>query len=183
MDIPKLQVQSTQGRVGLTVHEPKQTIEQHKADQSIQQPKADMKIEQKPGKLTIDQTNAWHNLDLKNVLVRTEELVGIAKNIWMEGLARVSREGDELMRIENGGNPIAAQAKRNAGFDFTFQPGGRPAYELVQTIFQPGDAQIDIQRRDPIIDNKKREPEHHYRPGNVDVSMEQMPDLKIDWKV
>jgi hypothetical protein len=183
MNIPKLQVQSTPGRIGLTINEPKQTIKQHKVDQSIQQPKAVMKIEQNPGKLTIDQTNALHNLDLKNVLVRTEELVGVANNLWMEGLSRVSREGDELMRIENGGDPIASQAKRNAGFDFTFQPGGRPTHELVQTNYQPGEAQIDIQRREPIIENKKRDPEHHYRPGNVNVRMEQMPDLKIDWKV
>ncbi|SFJ45671.1 hypothetical protein SAMN04487936_102244 [Halobacillus dabanensis] len=183
MNIPQLRVQSTPGRIGLAINKPEQTIKQHKAGQSIQQPKADMKIEQKPGKLTIDQTNAWHNLDLKNVLVRTEELVGIANNLWMEGLSRVSREGDELMRIENGGNPIAAQAKRNAGFEFTLQPGSRPTYELVQTNYQPGEAQIYIQRREPIIDNKKRDPEHHYRPGNVHVSMEQMPDLKIDWKV
>ncbi|MBN9655909.1 hypothetical protein J0K78_16660 [Halobacillus sp. GSS1] len=183
MNIPKLQMQSTPGRIGLRINKPEQTIKQHQVEQSIQQPKADMKIEQKPGKITIDQTNAWHNLDLKSVMARTEELVGIAKNFWMEGLARVSREGDELMRIENGGNPIAEQAKRNTGYDFTFQPGGRPTYELVQVSYQPGEAQIDIQRREPIIKNKKRDPEHHYRPGNVDVSMEQMPDLKIDWKV
>ncbi|WP_394218435.1 DUF6470 family protein [Halobacillus trueperi] len=183
MNIPKLQMQSTQGRIGLTITKPEQTIKQHKAEQSIQQPKADMKIEQKLGKLTIDQTNAWHNLDLKSVMVRTEELVGIAKNLWMEGLARVSREGDELMRIENGGNPIAAQAKRNGGFDFTFQPGGRPTYELVMINYQPEEAKINIQQREPIIENKKREPEHHYRPGKVDVSMGQLPDLKIDWKV
>ncbi|MYL70007.1 hypothetical protein GLW00_04050 [Halobacillus litoralis] len=183
MNIPKLQMQSTPGRIGLRINKPEQTIKQHQVEQSIQQPKADMKIEQKPGKLTIDQTKAWHNLDLKNVLVRTEELVGIARDLWMEGLARVSREGDELMRIENGGNPIATQAKRNSVFDFTFSPGGRPTYELIQMNYQPGKAKIDIQRREPMIENKIREPEHHYRPGNVNVSMEQMPDLKIDWKV
>ncbi|MEC3882776.1 DUF6470 family protein [Halobacillus sp. HZG1] len=183
MNIPKLQMQSTPGRIGLRVNKPEQTIKQHQVEQSIQQPKADMKIEQNPGKLTIDQTNAWHNLDMKSVMVRTEELVGIAKDLWMEGLARVSREGDDLMRIENGGNPIAEQAKRNTGYDFTFQPGGRPTYELVKINYQSEETKINIQQREPIIENKKREPEHHYRPGKVDVSMEQIPDLKIDWKV
>ncbi|REJ10358.1 DUF6470 family protein [Halobacillus trueperi] len=183
MNIPKLHIQSTPGRTGLTIQNSAQTIRQHKAEQSIQQPRAEMEVRQKPGKLSIDQTNAWHNLDLKNVLVRTEELVSIAKNQWMEGLARVSQEGDEMMRIENGGNPIAAQAERNAGFDFTFQPGGMPAYDLVDIHYQPEETQIDVQRRDPIIETKKRDPEHHYKPGIVDVAMEQMPDLQIDWKV
>ncbi|QAS53704.1 DUF6470 family protein [Halobacillus litoralis] len=183
MNIPKLQIQSTPGRIGLTTNKPQQTIRQPKAEQSIRQPGADMSIEQRPGKLTIDQTNAWHNLDLKNVLVRSKELVGIAEQKWREGLARVSREGDEMMRIENGGNPIAAQAKRNAGFDFTFEPGGRPVYELVDLNYQPGGADISINRREPEIDARVRKPEHTYNPGNVDVRMEQMPDLKIDWKV
>ncbi|CDQ19210.1 hypothetical protein SAMN05192559_101137 [Halobacillus karajensis] len=183
MSIPKLQVQLTPGKIGITIQKPEQIIKQYKAEQSIQQPKAKINIQQNKGKLTIDQTKAWHNLDLKNAIVRTEELVGIAKNKWMEGLARVSREGDELMRIENGGNPIAAQAERNGGFGFTYQSGGRPTRDLVDIQYQPGDTQIDIQPHEPVIDTKKHAPEHHYRPGNVDLKMELMPDLKIDWKV
>lgn len=183
MNIPKLHIQSTSGQIALDIQKPEQSIRQYKAEQSIQQPKAEMNIRQKRGKLTIDQTNAWHNLDLKSILVRTEELASIAKNQWMEGMARVSREGDELMRIENEGNPMTDQAKRNAGFDFTFQPGGKPAYDLVDIRYQPEETQIDVQRRDPIIETKKREPEHHYKPGSVDVSMAQMPELRIDWKV
>ncbi|WP_146816992.1 DUF6470 family protein [Halobacillus faecis] len=183
MNIPKLHIQSTQGKIGLHIQKPEQTIRQYKPEQSIQQPEAEMNVRQRLGKLTVDQTNAWHNLDLKSVFVRTEELSGIARNRWLEGIARVSNEGDELMRIENGGNPMAAQAERNAGYDFTFDPGGKPVYDLLDINYQPQEAQIDIQRSKPVIETIKRDPEHYYRSGSVDITMNQMPELQIDWKV
>ncbi|UOQ94398.1 DUF6470 family protein [Halobacillus shinanisalinarum] len=183
MSISKVQIHTTEARIGINVQTGKQTIRQHKVEQSIQQPKADMTIRQRPGKLTIDQTKAWHNLDLKNVLVRTEELVGEARQIWLEGIARVSREGDELMRIEDGGNPIAAHAKQNAGFEFTMQPGGRPVYDLVDFNYVPGEAEISVDPQDPIIKAQPREPEISYQSGNVDIYMKQYGDIQIDWKV
>ncbi|UOR11673.1 DUF6470 family protein [Halobacillus amylolyticus] len=183
MPVPKVQIQTTEARIGINVQKGQQTIRQQKAELSIQQPKADMTIRQRPGKLTIDQTKAWHNLDLKNVLVRTEELVGEARQIWLEGIARVSREGDELMRIEDGGNPIAAHAKQNARFEFTMQPGGRPAYDLVDFNYVPGEAEISVEPQKPIIKAQPREPEIAYQPGNVDIYMRQYANIQIDWEV
>lgn len=183
MSVPQIQLQSTPARISISSQKAQQTIRQPKAEQTIQQPQAKISMEQKPGKLTINQTNAWHNLDLKNVLVRTEELVGIAKNIWMDGIVRVSQEGDELMRIENGGDPIASQAKRNSGYDFTFQPGGLPAHELVNLDYEAGKTNIELTPQKPIIRSTPHKPEHTYKPGDLIIRMAQYPELQIDWKV
>ncbi|WP_163526880.1 DUF6470 family protein [Halobacillus ihumii] len=183
MSVPQLQLQSTDARIGIRTVPGQQTIRQHKAAQSIQQPKAQMTIETRPGKLTIDQTKAWHNLDLKNVFARADELVSDARQIWLEGIARVSREGDELMRIEDGGNPIAAHAKQNAKYEFTLQPGGRPAYELVDLNYTPAEVDISVEPQEPIITVEPRKPDISYQPGNVDIYMQRYADIQIDWKV
>ncbi|MFG6147991.1 DUF6470 family protein [Halobacillus sp. B23F22_1] len=183
MNVPQIQIQSTPARLGLTINKGKQTIRQPQAQQSIQQPQAEMTIKQRPGQLTIDQTKAWHNIDLKSIALRTEETAQVGEQKWMEGLARMASEGDELMRIEQGGNPIAAQAERNAGFEFDIQPGGRPSYDLVDLSYQPGEAEINVEPREPIINTVKQDPETSFSPGNVSSYVEQYPDLKIDWKV
>ncbi|GGF31285.1 hypothetical protein GCM10010954_33090 [Halobacillus andaensis] len=183
MKVPQLHIQSTPARLGLTINKGQQTIHQPQAEQSIQQPQAEMTINQRPGQLTIDQTKAWHNINLKSSAVRTKETAQVGEQKWMEGLARVASEGDELMRIENGGNPIAVQAERNAGFDFDIQPGGRPSYDLVDLSYQPGEADISVEPQQPMIHTVRQEPETSFTPGSVSSYMEQYPDLKIDWKV
>ncbi|MCP3028103.1 DUF6470 family protein [Halobacillus sp. A5] len=167
MTIPQIQIQSTPAKLGLTINKGQQTIRQPQAEQSIQQPKAKMSIRQSTGQLTIDQTEAWHNLNLKSTAVRTKETAQVGEQKWMEGLVRMASEGDELMRIEDGGNPIAAQAERNAGFEFEVQPGGRPVYDLVDISYEPGGADISAEPQKPILHTTKQDPETSLQPGSV----------------
>ncbi|WP_226580607.1 DUF6470 family protein [Halobacillus litoralis] len=181
--IPKLHIETTPAKIGLSINEAKQTIRQPLAEQSIQQPEAELRVEQRPGKLTIDQTKAWDNIDLKSVFKRTEAMVRDAEQGWMEGISRVAREGDELMKIENGGNPIAAHAEQNSKYSFTLQPGGLPAYDLVDIRYQPSEAEVSVKRNDPIIETTPVNPSISYQPGEVTLKNEQYADVQIDWKV
>ncbi|MBA2175563.1 hypothetical protein H0266_11725 [Halobacillus locisalis] len=180
---PKLQVSTTQGRIGITKKDAVLHLKQQKADQQIQQPKADLQIRQRSGKLSIDQTKAWDNLKFQSGSEIVSEAAQLGRQDWLEGVARVSREGDELMRIENKGDPIASQAKRNAVWDFDYKPGGRPVNELVDISYQANPADIEVKRNDPIIDSTPRYPQLTYQKGNVDISLAQKPDVQIDWKV
>ncbi|MYL20945.1 hypothetical protein GLW04_13660 [Halobacillus litoralis] len=183
MNIPKLQVQTTQARLGHQVEAPRQTIRQPKAELSIQQPAAEMNIRQHPGKLTIDQTKAWNNIDLKSVSKRSDELAADGRQLLLEGIARMAREGDELMKIEDGGNPIASHGAENAKLDFTFAPGGQPVYDLVDVSYEAAPVDIDIEPQKPVIQAQRQKPQHTYQPGKVSFQLEQYPDVQIDWKV
>ncbi|UOQ45728.1 DUF6470 family protein [Halobacillus salinarum] len=183
MEMPRLQVETTPARLGIMTHNARQTIRQPDAELSIQQPKARLLIEQRPGKLTIDQTRAWQNIDLKSIFVRSDEMVSDARQLWLEGIARAAQEGDELMRIEHKGNPIATQAEENSRYQFELDPGGLPAYDLVDIHYAPSEAEINVEPQKPVIEAQPRKPELGYQRGNVDLHMEQYPDVKIDWKV
>ena len=113
MQLPQIRLQSTFIKTGLNIEQPIQEIEQPKAIQSIEQPKAIVEIDTTPGILTIDQSKARADMDLKNISQRIQEFAQNGVQDLLQGIARRVAQGDELMRIENGGNPIASQAKQD----------------------------------------------------------------------
>ncbi|KHE69121.1 DUF6470 family protein [Halobacillus sp. BBL2006] len=183
MAIPQLQVQTQPAKLNLKTNSAVHEYKQMKAEQSIQQPESDLSIRQRPGNLTIDQSNAWRNLHLKTVFERAEEFADYSNQKWLEGVGQTAREGDELMRIENKGNPIAEQAKRNAVMDFTYQPGDTPGYDLVKVSYDATPADIQVKPNAPIIEHTPRYPQFSYQRGNVDVTLAQHSEVRIDWKI
>lgn len=184
MNIPKLQIQTTKAQIGLTTQKPVQSIEQPKANLEIQQPKAELTIETTKSKLSIDTFDARESLDLKNTRSRTAEIAQYSEQLLMEGIARRAQEGTELMSIENGGNPIAEQAKRSGrqpyssiNIKFVPQPGS------VKTNFEPAKVDIRLEPQKVIINSSINKPIHQYTPGKVKIDMLQEPSIQIDWVI
>ncbi|SIS70310.1 DUF6470 family protein [Salimicrobium salexigens] len=183
MMMQRMEVNTQQARLEVRTHNAELTIRQPKAEQRIAQPPADVTIRQRPGKLSIDQTTAWHNLQFYSSAERTDLAADFGHQDWMKGLGRVAREGDELMRIENQGNPIAAHAKQNAVWEIAYNPGSKPVHDLVNVTYEARPAEIDVKRNDPVITTTAKPPEFSYQPGRVDISMAQYPRVTIDWKI
>ncbi|GGC83003.1 hypothetical protein GCM10007216_11970 [Thalassobacillus devorans] len=181
MEFPQIRLSSERAYLGIRVERGHQSIEQPKAELHIQQPKADMSIKQLPGKLTIDQTNAWQNLGLKSSRVRTEETADHAKRTVLEGTARMAEEGDELMRIENGGEPLADQAARNAIWQFDYPLDGMPVYDLVSIDYQANEPEISFTKNEPVIEAVPQKVRYDYQPRKVEVFMQKYGALDIDF--
>jgi Family of unknown function (DUF6470) len=182
MNFPQLRMESTFGRIGLTTRNAYQTIEQPKAELSIRQPKAELNIETTDGKLTIDQTQAWEDMDLKHIFRRIEEYAQNGYQEWLTGLARISQEGDDLMKIESGGNPIPEHARMNSESPmYDFNIGFLPSHFSVKTNYQRGDLRIGWRTNKPEIEVKVNNPLIEYKPGKVHGEMKQWPSLTIDF--
>lgn len=184
MNISQIQLQTTRGQIGLTTQRAVQQIEQPKADLDIQQPKAEMSIRTTKSELSIDSVEMRESLDLMSSRSRTAEVAQYSKQTAMEGLTRRVQEGIELMKIENGGNPLVEQAKRTGrqpysslGIKFI------PQADSVKINFMPGSADIQVEPQKVINNTKTNKPIHNYTPGKVNVEMQQYPSLKIDWLV
>ncbi|MFJ8234657.1 DUF6470 family protein [Ureibacillus sp. NPDC094379] len=182
MNIPKLQLQSTKAQIGLDIQKPVQEIQQPKANLDLQQPKAKLTIETTKSKLNIDSYEARESMDLKTTGSRTAEIAQRSIQEGLEGIARRAQEGNELMRIENGGNPIAEQSKRRgrqpySSINIKFIPqAGR-----MKTNFEPAKVDIQVEPQKVINNSTINKPIHNYTPGKVKVEMLQYPSLKIDW--
>ena len=182
MELAQIRLQSRPAKTQINQTLAQLSMEQPKARQSIEQPKADMKLETIPARLNIDQTQAWADMGMKGVARFADDNTAFARGEWLAGLARVARQGDQLMMIEHGGNPIASQAGQNA-FDppKEFNIGWIPKHGSVKIDYQPAKVNIDIKAREPVISATTKEPVIRYQPGSVTTSISQYNSLTIDF--
>ncbi|WP_044896020.1 DUF6470 family protein [Bacillus alveayuensis] len=183
MNLPQIRLQTQQAKINMTTTPPQQSIEQPQTELDLQNAKLEMEIERTPAKLTIDQTKAWEDMDLKHIFRRIEEAAQLGYEDWLEGIARRARQGDELMRIEEGGNPIADQAKVNSETPpKEFNIGWVPSHFSVKIHYEPGDVNIKWRHERAIINAKINAPKMDYNPGKVEIQMAQYPDVKVDFE-
>ncbi|MFD1779990.1 DUF6470 family protein [Fredinandcohnia salidurans] len=182
MELAQIRLESQYAKIGIRKNNPIQEIQQPKADLSIEQPKAELTIQTTPGKLTIDQSQARADMDLKSISQRIAEAADKGYRDSLEGVARRAQEGNELMKIENGGNPISQIAKRNSeGPELQFNIGWIPSHFSVKTNYVPAEVDIQVKVNKPVINANINKPIHEYTPGKVDITLDQRQSLKIDF--
>jgi hypothetical protein len=181
MKLPQIRIESTFAKIGLQIIPPVQEIEQPPAELFIQQPPAEMMIDVVPGRLTIDQSQAWADMDLKHVFQRIEEAAQEGYQSWLAYLETVSQQGDELMKIENGGNPIVLQAQVNSEDPpLEFNIGFVPSPFSVKIHYDPAKLMMDWKVNKPIIDVQRHAPIINYKQGKVNIDIAQHNSLHID---
>jgi energy-converting hydrogenase Eha subunit F len=110
-----LQVNQTNGRLNLNIKPPKMSLETKSvADFKISQQSGKIKVSTKDAKVEISGRKVRAALGHKHYKVYGKELAQKGKQSAMKGIAKYARQGDQLAKIENGGNPLARQAKLNS---------------------------------------------------------------------
>ncbi|WP_078543849.1 DUF6470 family protein [Litchfieldia alkalitelluris] len=182
MNFPQIRLESQYAKLELRTTPSQLSMEQENAQVLIEQPKADLKIETTPSKLTIDQTEAWADMDLKSMFRRTRDETDKARNDVLEGIARRAQEGMDLMKIEQGGNPIPQHAKVNSQNPWKeFNIGWIPSHFSVKTSYEPSKVNIDWQVNQPRFDVKENSLNIDYTPAKVEVNLAQHQSLKVDF--
>ncbi|WP_338449521.1 DUF6470 family protein [Niallia oryzisoli] len=184
MQIPQIVMQSRFAQIDISTTPSQQTIEQPKAQLSLQQPKAEMILETTPGQLSIDQTRAWESMNIKHIFRRIEENAQKGINDALNGTARRATEGEEMMRIENGGSAIASQATRNSQLlNYDYNIGLVPPPFSVKMNYQPGHLTIQVEPKQVINNTVAEKPVIDYQKGQVNIRMKQNAELNIDFKM
>lgn len=182
MQIPQIRMQSEMAQIAIHTTPTRQTIRQSNAEMQIEQPRAGMTMRTIPGKLTIDQTQAREEMDIKSISKRVRENAIRASQKLLEGIARVSSEGDEMLDIHTGRDVLVEQAARKANpppaeTNITWIPSPFS----VKINYQPGGTDIQVQPREPRIDVNIRKPMIAYERGKVDIALKQRNSLQIDF--
>lgn len=184
MNIPKLSIESTKAQIGLNIQKPVQEIEQPIANLDLQQPKAVLNIETTKSTLSIDALEERESLDLKSSRSRTSEVARYSLQQASDGIVRRTQEGNELMRIENGGNPIAEQSKRSGRQPYSsLSIMFIPKADSVKLNFKPAKVDFQVESQKVINHTAINKPIHNYTPGKVKVEMLQQPSINIDWRI
>lgn len=183
MRVPQVRLQSQLAQISLDTKNAEQDIRQPKARQEIHQPSADLSIRTLPSRLTIDQSQAWYDMGLKSAKESHEDFAKAGYQKLMSGIARRRQEGDEQMKIEDGGNALLAQAVRNAYEDQkSINIKFIPSVFSVKTEYQPAEVDIRVKVNQPVIRNTPNKPIMTYSPGKVTTGIRQENDLIIDFE-
>lgn len=182
MNFPQIRMQSTFAQLDINTQNARLEIEQPPAELSIEQPKAEMEVEKIPSRLTIDQSRARADVDLKSAPERIAEAAQEGHQDVLQGIARRTQEGEEMMKIENGGHAIAELAKQHKVLpEHEFALGWIPSVGSVRMDYDPGRLDIHWRVNKPVIQSRTHQPVINYFPGKVDFSMKQYPSLNIDF--
>ncbi|WP_456273255.1 DUF6470 family protein [Bacillus sp. AK031] len=184
MRLPQLQIQTTNAQLGIQKSSSHIQMQQPKAQVNLHQPQPSIQMRQTPGRLTIDQTEAWADMNLKGILRRNKEIAQEGYQAWAQYLAKKAQEGSELMKIENGGGAIAAQAKRNGqlpkhefGIDFI------PSPFSVRIDYQPGSVNVTHQTQDVVSAVTPQKPIIQYQPGDIKFNLMQQNSIQFDFTI
>ncbi|UHA61576.1 DUF6470 family protein [Metabacillus litoralis] len=173
MNFPQIRMESTSAQIALQTKNAKNYIQQPKADLSIEQPKAELSINTTPPRLTIDQSQARADVNLKSITQVIDDFSQKGYQDSLAGIARRASQGNELMKIENNGNPIVSQAKQNSetpikefGIKFV------PSYGSVKINYEPAKVNIEAKENKPRIHVKVNKPNVQYEPGKVEIYLQ-----------
>jgi len=181
MRLPQIQIHTTDAKIDLNISKPQQYIKQPKATQHIEQPAAILEIRTTRGVLKVDSSQARRDIGMIGPLESSANYAEKGKQEALKGMARRANEGRQMMESAGKGQgraTIQNIAKQNHGPHRTpFNIKFVPSIGSVKTDYTPGTTDVNIQRREPIIDAKVNKPIHEYTPGKVTGTMIQRPDV------
>lgn len=182
MKLPQIRMESQLAKIQINQTDARLDIKQELPLMKIEQPHAEVKMRTTPSKLSIDQSRAWEDMNLMSILKRNDRFAREALQAAQAGMARTAREGNELMKIQYGGNVIASQAKRISsppmkalGIKFI------PSTFAVKIDYRPSEVHIDVTTHKPRMQAQTYEPEFTYHPGQVETSLLQRNYLNITY--
>lgn len=181
MQLPQIRIQQQTAQIGLNIQQAQLTIEQAPAQQTIQQQQPEVHITTRPGRLTIDQSKAL--ADVGNIPTKQsiENWANNAMQAAISGTRQKQREGDRLMKIEHGGNPLVDFAKQ-IGFSQQKQLGidWIPSADGVKINYEPAEVDIEAEVHAPVIQATPTPTQTHYQRGGVETYLQQQNDLEVD---
>ncbi|MGG3894803.1 DUF6470 family protein [Geobacillus stearothermophilus] len=181
MRIPQLKMEATYAKLAISSERARLDITQPPAEMTIEQPPADMRIAAIPARLTIDQTEAWAAVNNKHVFRLIEDAAADGRQAVLDFIERAAIQGDELMRIEHGGDPLVEQAEANSeGPPLELGIALVPPPFSVKVDYEPGRLTIDWNTYTPRINVKAHAPIIRYQQGAVKIDLAQRPSLHIN---
>lgn len=184
MNIPQIQIRTTDAKLGLNIEKGQQTIRQPKATLHIEQPAAIVEIKTTRGIMRIDSSQARREVGMISPLESASNFAAEGRQKAMQGIARRVSEGNQMMDIAHNQNAIVSIAKKNTfpskkniGIDFI------PSIGSVKLDYTPASLDINVQTQQAKISAQVNKPIHEYKQGQVSGFMLQKPSIEIDFIV
>ncbi|MCM3716126.1 DUF6470 family protein [Halalkalibacter oceani] len=185
MQLPTLEIHSTDAYIGMSSHRPGPRISQPSADLQIRQQHVGMiEISQTAAKLFIDQRQAFAEANLKTPLRMANDYWNKTTSVVHQYLAKKAQQGDQMMKIENGargGAAFAQIAKVNgerAPQKAVYTTMPRSAFSI-SFDYQPGQLSMKAPYKEPDITVTPRPPQIEMPKWQLDVYLRQKNNISF----
>lgn len=179
MNLPQITIQSQPAKLGIQANRGDQQLEQPRAGMDMRTTRPQLQMERQEPRLEVNQDRAWDALALGNNLETMSKIYTMAKDIALQGLARIVENGNRMRQIHINTNPFAEMAmdwKRTfPEFDFR----GPASVLNVDMMFHPGGLSVEVQEGRSDLNVTVNPPIHNYSIGKLDIYMEHYGSVEI----
>ncbi|WP_066290378.1 DUF6470 family protein [Bacillus sp. FJAT-29937] len=189
MRLPSIQINATSAKLEIQKTPTTIQMRQPMADMTIRQPHAQIDYQQRDATIQIDQSEAFADAGLKPISRHIREWAEKGEQQAKQAIATIAQQGDQMMKIEQGGLVIPQIAKTNSEdpireFNIGFMPSSA---SKVKIQYSPGAFHMKVDQQEPIIKIKPNQPVINVNPGKTNIYLKQkssisfsVPGLNVD---
>jgi uncharacterized protein YhjY with autotransporter beta-barrel domain len=178
LPIPQIQINQQYGQLGINADLGTFDMQQPRPTMEITTTRPKLEQQTTPGLMTIDQSKAWDAMAIGPHLEVMNRIYSQAKDIALQGVARIVQEGNRLADILHG-NAIADIAA-NYKFEFSeFDFAGPSSFLNVSTRYIPAHTDLEVQDGSIQMNTQVNKPQVNYNRGKLDIYMLQYPKVVI----
>lgn len=177
--IPTVQIRQYPAKLAIDADLGTQSIRQPRATLEIRTDPPKVEMKQPRGELTIDQSKAWDALGVGPVLEAFHRIASQARNVAMQGIARIVENGNRLAQIHLDTNPIADIAEQLQFERFEFDYYGSASYDNVDISYTAHKPEITPIEGKVNLYTHPNKPEIEYMRGKLDIYLSQYPRVEM----
>ena len=176
--VTELHVNQTNGRLNSNIKPPNMSLQtKHDADFSINKQGGKLRINTQDAKVEISTREARGFLHHRFYKTYSKELAQRGFQASMQGIAKYAKQGDQLARIEEEGNPIISQAKANS--EDPKKEIGLRSQPSPQFKVSPGEVRTDYNRMKISTDSKSYWPKGELEWGEIERYLNPKPEFEV----
>ncbi|ULL20134.1 hypothetical protein DVH26_36640 [Paenibacillus sp. H1-7] len=138
-----------------------------------------LQMESPRGDMQIDQSRAWDALCRGGHLGTMNKIYSEARNIALQGIAKIVERGNSLGNIAAGGNPIVENAKQLFTERTEYNIAGLATSDNVDIHYTAQRPQIEVIGGSIEVNARVNKPELNVIRGKLDIYMLQYPKVEI----
>jgi len=176
---PSISIHQQYAQLGIDADQAALEQRQPKATYEMKRKAPQLQIESPRGDLQIDQSKAWDALCLGGHLGTMNKIYSEARNIALQGIAKIVERGNSLGNLAAGGNPIVENAKQLFSERSEFNIAGLASSDNVDIRYTAQKPKIEVIDGSIDVNARVNKPELNVVRGKLDIYMLQYPRVEI----
>lgn len=179
LPIPSIQIRQQHARIGMEAELGQYSMRQPKATLELKTTLSRMEVDAQDAVLHIDQSRSWDAINGGKLESFNNRIYSQMREILLEGISQMVREGKQLADVHNGRNAIADIARNARSNVPQIQYFGPASVHNVDIEFTVAPMDVRVIEGGVDLHTQPNRPEVEYHRGRLDIYMQQYASLEI----